>query len=163
MIALNRAGSPTDPSIKWTHLKPRQIADHYEQQWSETISTGTIKRIMKDLNYKRRRPNKCLAEGKSPFRAAQFKLIFYFAFLFSEMEHHPILSMDTKKKEVLGDLGRAGRVWSKQAPFVHDHDYKHLQQGKVVPAGLYDMKRNEGYVSIGTNSVLVLIMRRLLF
>lgn len=138
--------------MKWTHLKPRAIAELYEARWSDRISTGTIKRILKDLGYKKRRPSKCIATGKSPFRSEQFKLIFYFAFLFSEMDQNPILSMDTKKKEVLGDLSRGGKVLSKQAPRVHDHDYKHLQEGKVVPAGLYDMKRNEGYVSIGTNN-----------
>lgn len=148
---MHAAGSPTDPSVKWTHLKPSDISKAYDKEWSEPISHQTVKRILKVLGYKRRRPSKALATGKSPHRAAQFKLIFYFAFLFSEMENNPILSMDTKKKEVLGDLSRAGKVLCQQAPQVYDHDYSHLAKGKVVPGGLYDMKRNEGYVSIGTN------------
>jgi len=98
LISVNRAGSATDPSVKWTHLKPVQLAELYRQKWGESISNGTVKRILRLLGYKRRRPCKALATGKSPFRAQQFRLIFYFAFLFSEMEHNPILSLDTKKQ-----------------------------------------------------------------
>jgi hypothetical protein len=95
---------------------------------------------MKELGYKKRRPIKALATGKSPFRAEQFKFIFYFAFLFSEMDNNPILSMDTKKKEALGDLSRNGKLWCNRAPETYDHDYSYLKDGKVVPAGLYDMR-----------------------
>jgi len=148
---LNAAGSPTDPDVKWTHLKAKNIQLEYEREWSETISRQTIKRLMKELGYKKRRPIKALATGKSPFRAKQFKLVFYFAFLFSEMDNNPILSMDTKKKEALGDLSRNGKSWCNKAPQTYDHDYSYLKDGKVVPGGLYDMKLNDGYVSIGTN------------
>lgn len=129
-----------------------EIRKLYKTEWSERISYGTIKRILRDLGYKKRRPNKCISTGKSPHRAAQFRLVFYFAFLFSEMENNPILSIDTKKKERLGDLSRGGKVLSKDPPEVHDHDYSHLSKGKIVPGGFYDMKRNEGYMSIGTNN-----------
>lgn len=78
-------------------------------------------------------------------------MISYLMCLFLKMANNPILSLDTKKKEQLGDLSRAGKVLSTEAPLVHDHDYAHLSNGKVVPGGLYDTKRNEGYVSIGTN------------
>lgn len=151
IISLNKAGSPTDPTVKWTHLKPSDIAKAYESKWSEKLSNQTIKRLLRKLGYRNRRPRKELITGKSPYRAAQFKLIFYFAFMFSEMDNNPILSGDTKKKEKLGDLARAGKVLSKEAPETYDHDYPHLADGKVVPGGLYDMKRNEGYISIGTN------------
>lgn len=60
--------------------------------------------------------------------------------------------MDTKKKEVLGDLARNGKVYSTQSPKTYDHDYQHLSKGKIVPSGLYDMKLNKGYVSLGTNN-----------
>ena len=63
----------------------------------------------------------------------------------------PILCMDTKKKEVLGNLYRAGKCYAKQAVKVFDHDYPHLSQGKVIPHGIYDLKANTGYISIGTS------------
>lgn len=152
IISLNMAGSPTDPSVKWTHLKAIDIQKEYEEKWSDRLSRQTIKRILKELGYKKRRPIKALITGKSPFRTEQFNLIFYFAYLFAEMEHNPILSIDTKKKEVLGDLSRHGKIWCNKAPHTFDHDYKSLTKGKVVPSGIYDMKLNEGYVSIGTNN-----------
>lgn len=151
IISLHKAGSPTDPGVKWTHLKPSDIARAYEAEWSEKLSNQTVKRILKSLGYRKRRPAKQLITGKSPYRQEQFKLIFYFVHLFTLMGNNPILSADTKKKEKLGDLSRAGKVLCKQAPRTYDHDYTHLAGGKVVPGGLYDMKRNEGYVSIGTN------------
>lgn len=104
------------------------------------------------MGYVRRRPIKNLPIGKSPFRTEQFRLIFFFAFLFSEMENNPILSMDTKKKEQLGDFKRAGTVYCQKAPETYVQDYSYLSEGKIVPHGLYDMKRNEGYLTIGTNN-----------
>ena len=85
------------------------------------------------MGYCKRRPNKALITGKSPFRSEQFKLIFYFAFLFAEMQNNPILSMDTKKKERLGNLSRVGKVLCKESPNTYDHDYAYLSEGKVVP------------------------------
>jgi len=145
------AGSPTDSQIKWTHLRPLEIANTYKLKWDDTISNRTVKRILKDNGYCKRRPNKALSTGKSPFRTEQFALIFYFATIYSEMENNPILSIDTKKKERLGNLDRGGTVYCNKAPKVHDHDYAHLSEGKIVPGGIYDMKENIGYVGIGVN------------
>jgi len=61
IIRLHTAGSPTDPLVKWTHLKPKTIAFLYEQEWSTSISKGAIRRILKELGYRKRRPNKQLA------------------------------------------------------------------------------------------------------
>lgn len=59
--------------------------------------------------------------------------------------------MDNKKKEELGDFSRNGKVYCQQVPKTLDHDFKSSPKGKLVPGGLYDMKLNEGYVSLGTN------------
>lgn len=138
--------------MKWTHLYPGEIAQRYSEQTGNRISHGTVKRILKEAGYRKRRPSKALATGKSPHRAEQFRLIFFFANLFACMDHNPILSIDTKKKERLGQLDRGGKVLCQQAPLVHDHDYAHLSTGRVVPQALYDIKLNKGYVSIGTNN-----------
>lgn len=133
-------------------MKPSNISTEYSIRYNDTISNGTIKRILANLGYVKRRPSKDLAIGKSPYRDQQFQIIFYFAYLFAEMEKNPILSMDTKKKEQLGDFKRNGGVYCQKAVSTYTQDYHHLSKGKVVPHGLYDMKRNEGYVSIGTNN-----------
>ena len=152
LIATQTAGSPTDEHVKWTHLRPPEIALKYEEKYGESLSHGTVKRILKEQGYCRRRPCKSLSTGKSPHRCRQFKLIFYFASLFSGMDNNPIVSIDTKKKELLGTLSRPGKVLCQEAPAVYDHDYPHLAGGKVVPHGIYDMKQNSGYITIGTNN-----------
>lgn len=63
----------------------------------------------------------------------------------------PVISIDCKKKESLGKLRRAGKVYSTAAIQTYDHDYEHLKEGKVIPHGIYDLQRNEGYVSIGAS------------
>lgn len=69
------------------------------------------------------------------------------------MEENPIISIDTKKKEVLGNLTRGEKVFTEghQAISVFDHDYPYLGVGKAIPHGIYDVKLNEGYLSIGNS------------
>ena len=69
------------------------------------------------------------------------------------MEHNPIISIDTKKKEVLGNLTRNAAVVTKGGKAVEtfDHDYPYLGGGKAIPHGIYDLKLNEGYVSLGNS------------
>jgi len=69
------------------------------------------------------------------------------------MEDNPMISIDTKKKEVLGTLTRDEKVLTKgeKAVAVYDHDYQYLGTGKVIPHGIYDVKRNEGYLSLGNS------------
>lgn len=64
----------------------------------------------------------------------------------------PIISIDCKKKEKLGNLYRGGRCFATQTLNVYDHDYEHLSKGKVIPHGLYDMQANKGYISVGGSS-----------
>jgi hypothetical protein len=69
------------------------------------------------------------------------------------MAENPLISVDTKKKEVLGNLTRNEKVLTKgeQAIEVFDHDYPQLGIGKVIPHGIYDVKLNEGYLSLGSS------------
>lgn len=151
LLEQDTAGSPSDSEVKWTSLRPREIVSLYKQKYQTSLSTGTVKRILRKVGYRKRRPSKALLTGKSPFRSAQFKLIFYFASLFADLEHNPIISIDTKKKERLGQLDRAGKVLCDKAPKVFDHDYSYLSEGKIIPQGIYDMKANQGYLTVGTS------------
>ncbi len=56
-----------------------------------------------------------------------------------------------QKKEVLGNLYRAVKCYTQGQIKVYDHDYTHLSEGKVIPHGIYDLQRNEGYITIGTS------------
>lgn len=95
-----------------------------------------------------------MSSGNSPHRKEQFGIIMYLTAIFSVMEHNPIISIDTKKKELLGQLTRNKSVLchtSSGVPEVYDHDFPFLATGKAIPHGIYDIKLNKGYISIGNS------------
>lgn len=147
------AGSPTDETLKWTYLQRWEIAQYLREEHGHQVSLGCIKRILKAQGWSHRKPAKVLATGKSPFRRAQFDVIYLLITLFMASENNPILSMDTKKKEPLGTLTRNEPLLCKDSqPFcVFDHDYSYLATGKAIPAGLFDLKQNKGYITIGNS------------
>lgn len=129
------------------------ISKHLFESYQLQLSNGQIKRILKSNGYCPYKPLKRIATGSSPYRDEQFKIINELTDLFSKMTENPIISIDTKKKEVLGQLTRNQVVLSKkgQIPHVYDHDYSYLATGKAIPHGIYDMKNNQGYLSIGNS------------
>lgn len=112
-----------------------------------------MKRILYAEGYRKRKPVKTKAMRESPDRKEQFRIISFLLALFMLMEENPIISVDTKKKEILGELTRNQAVLTKgkQAVPVYDHDYPCLGVGKAIPHGIYDVKLNEGYLSIGNS------------
>ena len=152
-VEQNTAGSPTDETIKWTHLRHCEIALHLQKTYQAEVGTECIKRILYLNGYRKRKPAKQIATGKSPDRSEQFRIIRFLLVLFRLMDENPIISIDTKKKEVLGTLTRNEAVLTKgdQPIPVFDHDYPHLGEGKAIPHGIYDLKLNEGYLSLGNS------------
>jgi hypothetical protein len=102
------------------------------------------------LGYRRRRALKYLDLGRHQDRDAQFANIARIKERYLRSPD-PILSADTKKRELLGPFWRAGAVYARQAPLAYDHDFPKYASGVVIPYGLYDLKRNQGYVSLGTS------------
>lgn len=148
-IDRHKAGSPTDASVFWIHLKPKEIAKRFATETSFIVSHGFVKRLLKDKGFKYRKLSKNLATGHYTKRDEQFNIIFQ---LVSAMSlDSPIISIDCKKKERIGKLSRPGKLYCTGPVKVFDHDYWSLGEGLVVPHGIYDMERNEGYLSIGNN------------
>jgi hypothetical protein len=144
-----KAGSPTDAAVFWIHYKPKELAAKFEEMHQIKISHGMVKRQLLAMNYKYRKLSKQLPTGRYIERDKQFKIIFTLVTIMGL--HTPIISMDCKKKEQLGNLYREGKCYA-QAPIkVYDHDYGHLATGKVIPHGIYDLQRNEGYITIGNS------------
>lgn len=83
-------------------------------------------------------------------RNAQFERIAKLKALF-EAKGNPVISVDTKKKELIGNLFREGKIYTTETVEVFDHDFPSLAEGVAIPHALYDMARNEGYVNIGTS------------
>lgn len=148
-IQAHKAGSPTNPSVFWIHYKPSAIAKLFKESSGYTVSNGLIKRRLKFLNFGYRKMSKNLATGNFANRNIQFSIIF--DLVLAMTLDMPIISIDCKKKEVLGNLYRSGKCYVQGELQVYDHDYPHLAEGKVVPHGIYDLQRNEGYITIGTS------------
>ena len=150
LIERYKAGSPTDEGVYWISLKPYSIAKLFEEDHHIKISNQMIKRLLKELGYGYRKQTKQLATGSYARRDEQFRAICYLVLIMSL--ESPVLSIDCKKKERLGNLYRDGKCFCTQAVKVFDHDYEHLSEGKVIPHGIYDVQANRGYISIGGSS-----------
>jgi hypothetical protein len=148
-IESNKAGSPTDPTVFWIHYRPREIVCLFKESSGYTVSCGMVKRKLHSLGFGYRKLSKNLATGTCLERSQQFKIIFRYM-LFMRL-NCPIISIDCKKKEVLGNLYRNGKTYQQGQVKVYDHDYSYLSTGKIIPHGIYDIKRNEGYITIGTS------------
>ncbi|WP_375562297.1 ISAzo13 family transposase [Bernardetia sp. OM2101] len=145
-----KAGSPTDPIIFWVSQKAKEIASGFNKKHEKTVSIGTVKRLLKKLKYGYRKQSKQLATGVYKNRNLQFEIITNLMLIMSCKS--PIISIDCKKKEVLGNLYREGKCYSQEPIKVYDHDYSHLSEGKVIPHGIYDMQANIGYIFIGNST-----------
>ncbi len=146
------AGNPTGDAT-WTHLRPKDIAAHLKNAHHVHVSHTQIRRILSANGYRKRKPPKTILGGKSPDRNTQFEIIFFLVALFMDMEDNPILSIDTKKKEPLGELTRNEPLLSKEGnvPAVNDHDFAYLATGKAIPQGIFDLKDNKGYITLGNS------------
>jgi hypothetical protein len=118
LIDKYKAGSPTNPNLYWIHLKPKEIAALYFAQFGVLFSNRFIKRELLALGYKYRKISKTLATGNYKNRDAQFQVIFNLVLIMSLKS--PVLSIDCKKKELLGTLYRDGKSYCQAAQEAYD-------------------------------------------
>lgn len=149
-IESHKAGSPTDKDVYWISLKPAKIAQLFYDKHKITVSHQSVKRLLKKLGYGYRKQSKQLATGSYSQRNEQFEIICSLILIMNIQS--PVLSIDCKKKERLGNLYRDGKCYCTESIKVLDHDYEHLSEGKVIPHGIYDLQANKGYVTIGSSS-----------
>jgi hypothetical protein len=149
VLAEDTAGSPMNADIRWTSLTPNQIADELSRK-EHSASAYTVKQLLKKNRFKKRRARKSLSLGTCLFRDEQFKNISSLKKKFLEAGL-PIISIDTKKKELLGNLYRDGHLYTKDIIRVYDHDFPYLADGVVIPYTIYDIRHNRAYVYLGTS------------
>ena len=101
------------------------------------------------MGFRYRKLSKNLAIDEYPQREKQFEIIFHLVTIMSI--DSPIISIDCKKKERLGNLYRDGKAYSTGEVEVYDHDYHYLGEGAVIPHGIFDIQNNEGYLTIGSS------------
>jgi hypothetical protein len=143
------AGDPMRREVIWTDLTPREIGAALMEKDLD-VGQQVIRQWLDDEGYRRRPIQKYLDMGSHQDRNAQFENIARIQqdYLGSP---DPILSIDTKKRELLGTFYRAGRVYTRQGLLAYDHDFPSYALGVVIPYGLYDLKRNFGYLCLGTS------------
>ena len=143
------AGDPMQEDIVWTYLTPTEIA-HRLDEMGTPVCADTVRNLLEEFGFHKRQAEKSKTMGEDPCRNEQFEII-------AELQEqyldslNPIISMDTKKKEFLGELFRAGRGYSNGSNAVFDHDFPSYAEGKIIPHGLYDVKRNVGHLTLGTS------------
>jgi len=144
------AGSPMNADIKWTNLTHTQIAEHLSELHSLPVGVHIAKQLLKKNKYVRRKARKSRHIGDSAHRDAQFQNIRRLK------DHHiasgcPVISIDSKKKELLGTLYREGQLYTQEVVEVFDHDFPYLATGVVIPYTIYDLRKNKAYVYLGTS------------
>lgn len=151
LIEPTTRGSPMNP-LRWTCKSTRRLAKELRRQ-KFTVSASTVRRLLREMGY-RLQANRKTREGRQhPDRDAQFRFI-QGRMLAQKRRGEPSISVDTKKKEVLGTLKNHGRTYRpKGKPIeVKTHDFPDPKLGKAVPYGVYDIDENTGGVSVGISS-----------
>ena len=143
----NTAGLPQDTSIKWTYLTQTQIQTAYGEQ-SISISRYYIRLILLSEGYKKRKMLKMKTIKEVEDRNEQFEKIANYRKSCAS-NGIPVLSIDTKNKELLGDFARTGTAYATGERTRRDHDFKAKTDTKMVPHGIYDVNDNTGYMTLG--------------
>ena len=143
-------GDPESP-LRWTCKSTRQLAEELSARQIQ-ISDRTVAKLLRDHGYSLQAPNKSVEGTQHPDRNAQFEYINTTA---EDCIGRgvPVISVDTKKKELVGNFKNGGREWQLegQPELVDVHDFPDDAVGKAVPYGIYDVAANDGFVSVGTD------------
>jgi transposase len=148
LVEPTTAGLPDAP-LRWTSKSVRKLAAELQAMGHE-VSHRLVAELLDELGYSLQANRKTREGSQHPDRDAQF------AYLNDQVRRHqqqgqPVISVDTKKKELVGDFKNPGREWRPKGDpeLVRVHDFVIREQGKAIPYGVYDLNRNEGWVSVG--------------
>jgi Rhodopirellula transposase DDE domain len=144
------AGDPMRADVKWTNLSRRQIAKKLGELGTP-VCRDVVSQLLRKHHYRRRKAQKKTTMGpRHPARNAQFENIARLKKEYLEAGW-PVISVDTKKKELLGDFYRDGQIDTQETIATNDHDFASAGVGTVIPHGIYDVGRNEGYIHLNTS------------
>jgi hypothetical protein len=148
LIEPTTRGHPESP-LRWTTKSLRQLAAAL-QQMGHQVSHQTVATLLKEMQYSLQGNRKTQEGAQHPDRDAQFAYINQRA-QEALAAGDPVISVDTKKKELVGHFKNVGREWQPQgqAEEVRVHDFVGQAEGRATPFGVYDLGRNEGWVNVG--------------
>jgi hypothetical protein len=146
----NTAGDPMS-KLKWTN-KSTYTIDRELRSKGFDLSEDTVGRIIRSLGYTLQGNKKSKENGNTRERDSQFRYINQ-EVKRCDKNNIPVISVDAKKKELVGDFKNNGRTWLKKgkADVVNVYDYEYLSSGKAIPYGVYDVLKNNGFVNIGVS------------
>ena len=141
-------GDPMSP-LRWTCKSTRRLAEELTRQ-GHTVCQRTVCELLSKAGYSLQSTRKTREGGKNEDRDAQFNHISLNVTAF-QAAGDPVISVDTKKKELIGDFKNAGREWQPKGKpeEVRVYDFIDPELGKVAPYGVYDLTTNSGWVSVG--------------
>ena len=141
-------GTPTSP-LRWTCKSTRQLSKELTRQ-GHPISHVRVAELLSQLGYSLQGVRKTKEGSSHPDRDAQFRYIQKQVKAFQK-RRQPVISVDTKKKELIGDFANAGSEYRPKGKpeRVRTHDFIDRDLGKAIPYGVYDITINEGWVSVG--------------
>ena len=148
LIAPFTRGDPESP-LRWTCKSVRRLAGELREMGHKS-SHRMVAELLREMNYSLQANSKTKEGQQHPDRNAQFEYINK-RVRAQQKRGQPVISVDAKKKELVGDFKNAGREWQKQGEpeRVRVHDFIDRELGKVAPYGVYDLGRNDGWVSVG--------------
>lgn len=147
------AGDPIS-GLHWTRKTRLKIAQQLKRTGID-ISRTTVGNLLKKMDFSLHGNRKKLGTGnetkeKRLLRNQQFCYIRKMRDQFT-IKGYPVISVDTKKKETIGNFKNSGKAWEREARPVNDHDFPSTASGKGIPRGLYDVNKNRGFVCVGTS------------
>ena len=143
-------GDPESP-LRWTCKSTRKLAEELNRQ-GHAVGASKVGDLLVGLNYSLQSNRKTREGNQHADRNAQFERIARRTKQF-QADRQPVISVDTKKKELIGDFKNSGREWEPTAKpvSVRVHDFIDKDLGKAIPYGVYDLFRNEGWVNVGVD------------
>jgi hypothetical protein len=135
--------------LKWTHKSIRKLSAALRRR-GLPCGHGLVARLLRERQFSLRTNRKRLAGTRDPQRDRQFRYLgrvrrWYLS------RGLPVISVDTKKKELVGNFKNPGRCWRRDSRAVLDHDFPSWASGRGIPYGIYDVGRDAGYVVLGTS------------
>lgn len=149
MVEGETAGDPMT-GRKWVRSSLRRLSKVLQKD-GYSIGRMTVRRLLKELGYSLKSNRKEDSGPPHRDRDRQFRYIERMKQLFMAAGH-PVISVDAKKKELIGNFKNPGQAWCRQAEIVNVHDFRHDAEGRAVPYGIYDLAHNEGHVVVGISA-----------
>jgi hypothetical protein len=149
LVENDAAGDPMGEA-RWVRVTLQRLSDQLAERGHQA-STTTVRRLLVKLGFAMRRNKRRQVHSKDPQRDEQFR------YIASQRERFkavglPLISVDTKKKELIGNFKSEGEAWCKEAEEVDEHDFPSAAECRAVPFGIYDLARNTGYVVVGVSN-----------